>query len=84
MTSTLYCQRQLTLMLGARSRLPPWPDLATVGQKPPQRIRLLVINVGSLVLAENTFLVTLDKLAPSALLALRPSTSTFSLLCQNL
>jgi hypothetical protein len=77
-------EHALLLTTIARSRLSPWPDLAAVGQKPPQRIRLLVINVGSLFLAENTFFATLYKLAPSALLALRPSTSAPPLLCQNL
>jgi hypothetical protein len=37
-TSALDRQRQLALMLGTRSSLPPRADFSTIGQKTPQHI----------------------------------------------
>jgi hypothetical protein len=71
-------------MLGARSRLPSWPDLPTVGQKAPQHIRPLVINVGGLPLAENAIFTTLREPTFTAPLVPRTPTPPLFRQCFNL
>jgi hypothetical protein len=40
-------------MLGAVARLPSWTDLAAIGDKTPQHIRLFIVNIHVLVGAKG-------------------------------
>jgi hypothetical protein len=71
MASAFDRQRQLTLMLGTRPGLSPWTNLATVGQKAPHQVRLLVVDTGNIFITEKTGLAPSGKPpTPSAILIL--------------
>jgi hypothetical protein len=67
-TGSLDCHCQLALVLGARSGLPPRANLATVGQKAPQGIGPLVVDVCDFLFAEKTCLATLRETPPAILI----------------
>jgi hypothetical protein len=60
-------------MLGTRSRLPPGPDFATVGQKALQHVDLFVVNVSDLLLTEEARFTSPAE--PTASAPLRPLSS---------
>ena len=62
MAGSLDRHRQLPLMLGTSACLPPWANLATVGQEPPKQISLLIVDVENLLRAEETGLLASRKL----------------------
>jgi len=68
MARAFYRYRELALVLGTRTGLPPGPDLPTIGQIIAQHLRLLVINVLDFALAESA------RLAPPA----KPTTSSIT------
>src|SRR5918999_2778928 len=53
LAGTLYRGRGLALVLRAEAGDPAGPDLATVGGEPPERVVVLVVNVGYVLLAEH-------------------------------
>ncbi len=80
-TSALDRCSKSTLMLGTCACPPPWPNLSTVGQKPPQRIYLFVIDLRGLVLTERTSFCSSSP-KPTAI-ASSASSSASSSFCQR-
>jgi hypothetical protein len=69
-TGTLDRHRQLALMLGTRPGLPSRANLAAIGQKTPQWIGALVVNVCDLFLAKDTGLATPGEAPPAILITI--------------
>src|SRR5512146_2500882 len=57
LTAVLHGRGDVTLVLGAVAGDPAGTDLAAVGDELPQQVRVLVVDVGDLLLAEHANLL---------------------------